>query len=90
VIVVGLISEGLGSAEQVFVPPLSLNRGIALFVAIAGTLLGSVGVILSNRTRLLRVLLFAVAAGTLFGDLTASAAQGIVDTVELPTHMADM
>ena len=69
-IAVGFISLGVGSAEQVFVPPLSLNRGIALFGAIAGTLLGSVGMILPNRTRLLRVLLLAVAAGILFGDLT--------------------
>jgi hypothetical protein len=70
VIAGGLISEGLGSAEQVLIPPNSLNRGIALFAAIAGTLLGSVGVILPNRTRLLRVLLLAVGAGMLLGDLT--------------------
>jgi hypothetical protein len=69
-IAVGFISVGLGSAEQVFVPPLSLNRGIALFGAIAGIFLGFVGMILPNRTRLLRVLLLAVAAGVLFGDLT--------------------
>ena len=70
VIAVGFISVGLGSVEQVFIPPNGLNRGIALFAAIAGTLLGSVGVILPNRTRLLRVLLLSVAAGMLFGDLT--------------------
>ena len=69
-VAVSVISASLGSAEQVFIPPHSLNRGIALLVAIAGTLLGAVGVILSKGTRVLRVLLLVVAAGILFGDLT--------------------
>jgi hypothetical protein len=73
VISVGFIGEGLGSAEQVFIPPNSLNQGIALFAAIIGTSFGLVGIILGmvlrNRARLLRLLFLGVAAGMLLGDL---------------------
>jgi hypothetical protein len=70
VIAIATVSERLGYGEQVFIPPHSLNRGGALFIAIVGMLLGAVGVILSNRARLLRVFLLLVASGILFGDLT--------------------
>ena len=66
VIAVTTISESLGYGEQVFIPPHSLNRGGALFIAIVGMLLGALGVILSNRARLLRVLLLLVGSGILF------------------------
>jgi len=59
-----------GFGEPVFTPPNALNRGSALFIAILGALLGVVGAMLSNKARLLRVLLLVVASGLLFGDLT--------------------
>jgi zinc transporter ZupT len=59
----------VGSGEQVFVSD-SLNLGVALFLGVAGIVLGLIGVILSNRFRPLRVLLLFASSAMLFGDLT--------------------
>ena len=64
-----LFGYAVGCGEPVFVSD-HLNLGMALFVAVAGIVLGLLGVTLSNRLRPLRVLVLFVASGMIFGDLT--------------------
>ncbi len=66
--VAAAIGESQAFGEPIFVGN-SLNRGVALVLAILGILLGVGGVILSQKLRLIRVLLLVAATGILFGDL---------------------
>ena len=63
------LGYAVGFGESVFVSD-SLNLGEALFLAVAGIVLGWIDVILSNRFRPLRVLVLFAASAMLFGDLT--------------------
>ena len=63
-----ILGQAEGFGEPVFVSD-GLNGGEALFLAIAGVLLGFGGLILSNKLRLLRVLILIVASAILFGDI---------------------
>ncbi len=64
-----LLGHVVGSEEQVFVSD-RLNLGVALFLGVAGSVLGLIGVILPNKFRPLRVLLLFASSAVLFGDLT--------------------
>jgi hypothetical protein len=69
IILASFFGFAVGSGEQVFVSD-RLNVGEALFLAVAGTLLGSTAAIMSNRFRGLRVLILIAVTAMLFGDLT--------------------
>src|SRR5215467_13534588 len=60
-----IVSGVLGFGEQVVIPPNSLNRGIALFLAVGGVLVGVAGMMVPNRIRFVRVLILLIAAGVL-------------------------
>jgi hypothetical protein len=64
-----LLGYAVGCGEPVFVSD-NLNLGMALFVAVAGIVLGLIAVTLSNKLRPLRVLVLFASAAMLFGDLT--------------------
>jgi hypothetical protein len=66
--VAAAFSESQSFGEPIFTGN-SLDRGVALFLAVLGILLGVGGVILSQKLRLLRVLILVAASATLFGDV---------------------
>ena len=63
-----LLGYAVGAGEQVFVSD-SLNIGMALFFAVAGIVLGLIGVTLSSRFHSLRFLVLFAASAILLGDL---------------------